>query len=252
MIKRCLFAFLALALIAAAPPRDPGADAHIQTRFYNPGEVTTITGAVGWQIMIEFAADERIENVSIGDSNAWQVTPNRRARMLFVKPLSRTASTNMTVITSLRQYAFNLAVGPRNGRTPWVVRFTYPEVEAVPEEAPPPPPPPVALDFGYTMAGDAGLLPGRVWDDGRQTYFEFAEETAMPAIFAGADKDESLVNVSVRGRVAVVQQRAARFTLRAGKRIASVIKAEPQVAVTPAAAPAQSDAAPVLLMPIKP
>lgn len=244
MIKRILFALSALALVAAAPPRDLGPDAHIQTRFYNPGEVTTITGAVGWQIMIEFAADERIENVSIGDTNAWQVTPNRRARMLFVKPLSRTASTNMTVITSLRQYAFNLAVGPRNARTPWVVRFAYPQTEEVAVEAPPPPPP-VALDFGYTMAGDSGLLPGRVWDDGRQTYFEFADETPMPAIFAGTGKDESLVNVSVRGRVAVVQQRAARFTLRAGKRIATVSKAAPQVAATPALAPVQ-------LVPIQP
>jgi hypothetical protein len=44
----------------------------------------------------------------------------------------------------------------------------------------------------------------------------------MPAIFAGAGKDESLVNVSVRGRIAVVQQRAPRFTLRSGKHIAAV------------------------------
>ncbi len=81
------------------------------------------------------------------------------------------------------------------------------------------------LDFGYSRSGDAGLLPSRVWDDGRQTYFEFAEETPMPAIFAGAPgKDEALVNVSVRGRVAVVQQRAARFTLRSGKRLAIVAK----------------------------
>ncbi len=249
MIGRAVLASLALALVAAAPPRDYDrgqvADPHIQLRPYNPGEVTTVTGAVGWQIMIEFGEDERIENVSIGDSGAWQVTPNRRARMLFVKPLSRTASTNMTVITSQRQYAFNLAVGPRNAHTPWVVRFSYPQTEVVVVEAPPPPPP-VALDFGYAMAGDAGLLPGRVWDDGRQTYFEFPDETPMPAIFAGAGKDESLVNVSVRGRVAIVQQRAARFTLRAGKRMASVTKA----AVV--AAPALVTQAPVLLTPDKP
>ena len=81
------------------------------------------------------------------------------------------------------------------------------------------------LDFGYAMAGDTGLLPGRVWDDGHQTYFEFGEETAMPAIFAGGPgKDETLVNFSVRGRVVVVQQRARRFTLRSGKRTATISK----------------------------
>ena len=36
---------------------------------------------------VEFAPDERIENVAVGDSGAWQVTPNKRGDHLFVKPL---------------------------------------------------------------------------------------------------------------------------------------------------------------------
>ena len=213
-----------IALAGATPLAAQDTDPHIQTVAYDPGSVVRLEGAVGWQIMIEFAEDERIENVSIGDSTAWQITPNKRARMLFARPLSRKASTNMTVITTRRPYLFELSVGPRQSRTPWIVRFAYPlqAVEIVPEPAPPPP---VNLDFGYERSGHAELLPSRVWDDGRQTYFEFAEETSMPAIFAGAPgKDESLVNVTVRGRVAVVQQRAGRFTLRAGRRLATVIK----------------------------
>ena len=199
-------------------------DPHIQTVFYQPDSVIDLKGAVGWQIMIEFGSDERIENVSIGDSTAWQVAPNKRARMLFLKPLSAKGSTNMAVITTARHYAFNLSVAPRQAATPWIVRFDYPPVP-VAVVAGAPPPPLVNLDFGYQLGGDAGLMPTRVWDDGRQTYFEFAEATAMPAIFAGGPKaDESLVNVTVRGRIAVVQQRAARFTLRAGKRIATVTK----------------------------
>ena len=218
------FALAALALAGAAPAAAQNTDAHIQTVAYDPGRVIRVTGAVGWQIMIEFAEDERIENVSIGDSTAWQITPNKRARMLFARPLSRKASTNLTVLTTRRPYLFDLSVGPRQASTPWIVRFAYPDqvVETVPE---PPPAPPVALDFGYSRSGHAELLPSRVWDDGRQTYFEFAEETAMPAIFAGAPgKDESLVNVTVRGRIAVVQERAQRFTLRSGKRLATVTK----------------------------
>ena len=224
-MRALLIAVFALALSGAGPLRQGfGPDPHIQTLFYSSDAVIPLTGALGWQIMIEFGEDERIENVSIGDSTAWQVTPNRRARMLFVKPLNRKSSTNMTVITSLRRYSFNLAVGPRQARTPWIVRFDYPPPPFEPAAAPPPPPP-VNLDFGYAKAGDPGLLPSRVWDDGRQTYFEFGAETPMPAIFAdGPGKDESLVNVSVRGRVAVVQQRAARFTLRMGKRTATVFK----------------------------
>ena len=199
-------------------------DPHIKRVFYQPDAVIDLKGAVGWQIMIEFGPDERIENVSIGDSTAWQVAPNKRARMLFLKPLNAKASTNMAVITTARHYAFNLSVGPRQASTPWILRFDYPPVpvQVLPEA---PPPQPVNLDFGYQLAGDTGLMPSRVWDDGRQTYFEFAEDVAMPAIFAGGPKaDESLVNVTVRGRIAVVQQRAQRFTLRAGKRFATVTK----------------------------
>ena len=64
---------------------------------------------------------------------------------------------------------------------------------------------------GLEMAGDLVFPNGTAFGE--------------PAIFAGGpDKDESLVNASVRGRVMVIQQRAARFTLRAGKRTAIVTK----------------------------
>jgi type IV secretion system protein VirB9 len=215
------FAALTWAILAVGAADASSTDSHFQRIFYEPDSVVRLTGAVGWQTMIEFNEDERIENISIGDSTAWQVAPNKRARMLFIKPLKSRASTNMTVITTQRRYVFELAAGPRLARTPWIFRFSYPPaiVETLPE---PPPAAPVKLNFAYALSGDAALLPGRVWDDGRQTYFEFGEETPMPAIFAGAGKDESLVNVSVRGRIAVVQQRAPRFTLRSGKHIAAV------------------------------
>ncbi len=222
-----VFALLAAAGLAIAGLSSTAAlasDPHIQTVFYQPDQVIELRGAVGWQIMIEFGLDERIENVSIGDSTAWQVVPNKRARMLFLKPLNAKASTNMTVITTARQYSFNLSVGARQARTPWMLRFAYPPVpvEVVPEA---PPPLPINLNFNYQLAGDPGLLPGRVWDDGRQTYFEFGEDMAMPAIFVGGPKkDESLVNTTVRGRVVVVQQISDRFTLRSGKRVATVTK----------------------------
>ena len=214
---------LALLVLVAARIPEPGpVDPHIQSVLYSPDEVVQLRGALGWQIMLEFGADERIENVSIGDALAWQVTPNKRARNLFLKPLIKNATTNMTVVTDKRRYAFSLETTPRLRTTPWVVRFDYPRevVEAIEEPLPPPPPP---LNFAYRMSGDAGLLPARVWDDGLMTYFEFAVEKSIPAIFAGGPgNDESLVNSMTRGRVIVVQQTGARFTLRTGKQVAIV------------------------------
>ena len=120
---------LALLVLVAARIPEPGpVDPHIQSVLYSPDEVVQLRGALGWQIMLEFGADERIENVSIGDALAWQVTPNKRARNLFLKPLIKNATTNMTVVTDKRRYAFSLETTPRLRTTPWVVRFDYPRV----------------------------------------------------------------------------------------------------------------------------
>lgn len=221
---------LLLALVAlniASVERAGAADPHIQSVPYNSDEVIEVRGALGWQIMIEFADDERIENVSIGDSLAWQVTPNKRARMLFLKPMLRNGSTNMTVVTSMRRYAFSLSTGPRSATTPWVLRFDYPAPVVEPLQEPPPSPP-VTLNFNYARAGDPGVMPTRVWDDGRQTYFEFADDMPIPAIFAAGPgkKNESLVNVATRGRVQVVQQVGNRFILRAGTQSATATRTQ--------------------------
>ena len=214
---------LALLLLSAARLPTPGrVDPHIQSILYVPEEVVELQGALGWQVMLEFGGDERIENVSIGDALAWQVTPNKRARILFLKPLIKNAATNMTVVTDRRRYAFSLETTPRLRTTPWVIRFDYPRdvVEAV-EEAPVPPPLPI--NAAYFSEGAAELRPVRVWDDGLMTYFEFGEQQTIPAIFAGGPgKAETLVNSSTRGRVIVVQQRSGRFTLRTGERFATV------------------------------
>lgn len=221
-MRRWLLLALVPLLVGARLPEPGYPDPHIQSIQFVPDEVVLLRGAIGWQIMLEFGPEERIENVSIGDAMAWQVTPNKKARNLFLKPLIKNAATNMTVVTDRRRYTFALETAARSSTVPWVVRFTYaPEVVETVEEPLPPPPRPVNLR--YAMSGDAGLLPLRVWDDGEMTYFQFAEGVPMPAIFAGGPgKDETLVNSMFRGRVVVVQQLDSRFTLRSGKRVAMV------------------------------
>ena len=223
MMARALFAATALLLLTAAAMPVPGQrDPHIQTVFHDDDQVVRLVGALGWQIMLEFGPDERIETVSIGDALAWQVTPNKRARNIFLKPLARNAATNMTVITNRRRYVFALDVDARKATTPWVVRFEYPQVVIAAIEEPPLPPA-RTLNHAYDRSGAASLLPARVWDDGKLTYFEFPESVPIPAIFVGGPgKDESLVNTATRGRLTIVQQTAPRFTLRSGKQVAIV------------------------------
>ena len=93
-----------------------------------------IEGRLGVQASIAFAEDEHIENVAIGDSATWQITPNKRANLLFVKPLAANARTNMTVVTDKRTYLFDLVASPRNSAL-YVLQFRYPELEKAAEEA---------------------------------------------------------------------------------------------------------------------
>ena len=226
---------------AAAPARasetpTPGRlDPRIRTVFYNADDVVDLTGYFGFQTMIEFAADERIENVSIGDATAWQITPNKKATLLFIKPLDVAAPTNMTVVTDLRRYSFELrARRTRRGEPAdlaYVVRFTYPATHktvtaatAAAAAGPPPIPPPERRNTAYSYTGSRAALPSAVFDDGRFTYFKWPDNTSTPALFLkGEDGGESLVNYSVRDGYQVVQQTAPRFVLRDGKQVTVII-----------------------------
>ena len=105
-----------MAMVAAAAWTIPvaAADSRIVTHRFNAEEVVAIHGRSGVQASIVLAEDEHIENVAIGDSTSWQVTPNKRANVLFVKPLSPRAQTNMTVISDRRTYFFDLVAGQRS------------------------------------------------------------------------------------------------------------------------------------------
>ena len=132
MISPRSTALIALAAMLASPAL--AQDPRLVERLYNPDEVVVIQGKTKVQATIEFGEGESIENVAIGDSNAWQVTPNQRANLLFVKPLSPSAQTNMTVVTNRHTYLFDLVASPR-AKPLYMMRFTYPEPP--PEEAEP-------------------------------------------------------------------------------------------------------------------
>lgn len=219
---------LVLALFAALFVTTPVAaqDPRVRLVDYDPDAVTQVRAALGYQLMLEFGPNERIENVSIGDAVGWQVTPNRRANILFLKPIDGQA-TNMTVVTDLRRYLFDLRLASRTAKAPpaYAVRFVYPApIAAEPLTAPDAGP--RIVNSAYAVTGAAAAAPSRVFDDGEMTYFEFPAEAALPAIFAlAADGSESLVNYAVRGRYIVVQQLAPRFALRDGKQLATVVNA---------------------------
>jgi type IV secretion system protein VirB9 len=174
--------------------------------------------------MIEFGPGERIENVSIGDALSWQVTPNRAATLLFVKPVDESGATNMTVVTSQRSYVFDLtssAESPRVGDLTFVLRFDYPEEAPAQTQAASAPPQQVNANYSYW--GSLAAHPAVVFDDGVSTYFQWPPNTATPAVFVLDERDrESIANISYRDGYLVVEQLAPRFRLRNGDDVATI------------------------------
>ncbi len=218
--------------LASESPRPGAVDARIRTVGYDPDQVVRLRGYLGNALTLEFAEDERIENVSTGDALGWQITPNKRANLLFLKPIDRAANTNMTVITDRRRYNFELSVAPSGAardELAYAVRFTYPPPPPAPvllaaEPAAPPEPDPRDWNFAYAWEGARGLIPSKVWDDGRATFFQWPEGVTLPTVFAvGGDGRERLVNMTVRGKSFVVEEVAPRFKVREGRQALTVV-----------------------------
>ncbi len=252
-MKPAALALLLLATVtapvaAADLPRPGATDPRIRTITYDPAQVFTLTGQIGYQMIMEFGPGERIENVAVGDSEAWQVTPNRRADLLFLKPLAPLASTNMAIVTNLRRYNFELvavAQSKRRDQT-YDIRFRYPDeatAAAKPPPAPVPPfdvPPPPGWNHAYSYSGAKANVPARVFDDGTRTYFEWPEGAEQPAVFViDVDGKEALVNHITRGHFQVVERVAARFVLRNGTAITEVFNDSIKAAIPAATAPAE-------------
>ncbi len=102
-------------------------DNRIKTYVYNQNDIYLVMMQSGFQTSIEFAKDEKIKTLSLGNSYSWSISPvgNR----LFIKPLEDTIRTNMTVITNFRTYQFDLVSknpDDSNLDVAYVVRFFYP------------------------------------------------------------------------------------------------------------------------------
>ena len=261
-------ALIAAALLAATAIGAPAfaEDPRLVERMYDPDTVVRIDGKAGVQATIRFDEDEHIENVAIGDSQKWQVTPNKRANLLFVKPLTERAVTNMTVVTDRHTYLFDLVASPTSRNPVYVLGFVYPEepedaqvAEGEGEDAAPGEAPseielaaatdpyavvdPAELNFAWETKGDGPLLPQRIYDDGNATFLSWPAGTPMPAILIKDHKgDEGPVNFAVRGETIVVEGVPREIVLRSGENSATLTNRGPVRAPRSPAAPSLAQA----------
>jgi len=238
-MKKPLTAILSAALLFAATPSEgalvprPGSgDPRIFVVDYDPAQVVELNATMGYQTFIEFSPDEHIENVAVGDATGWQITPNRAANLLFVKPMGEVPTTNMTVVTNYRHYAFELNVRPHapagDNKIVYTLRFQYPEVAVARMTATKPaaaeaPAMPKVANSAYSYDGSTKIVPERIFDDGHATYFQFREGASYPAVFSiDAEKNEVVVNSYMRDGYVVADTIARGFVLRQGNEVTHV------------------------------
>lgn len=128
MFNRLIVILLFCLAVSSAHADIPLAtDSRIKTYVYNPNDVYLIIINTGFQSSIEFEPGEKIQTMSLGDTYSWSLNPmdNR----LFIRPLEDNVRTNMTILTNMRTYQFDI-VSTSNKQNlkdiAYVIRFYYP------------------------------------------------------------------------------------------------------------------------------
>lgn len=212
-------------------------DSRIRIMIYNPDDVFKFIGYYNYQASIELAKDEEVISVSMGDTTSWQVVP--AGYRIFIKPIEKDATTNMTLITNKRTYFFELyaeeTLDIRDPGMVFNVKFLYPDEEEeehlqvlaqngnnTPDLAKP-----EKLNFLYSLSGHEEIAPIKIFDDGEYTYMQFRDKNnEIPAIFA-VDENlrESMVNFRpdpTNSNLIIIDHVFPKLSLRAGKKITCV------------------------------
>nr|WP_210270439.1 P-type conjugative transfer protein VirB9 [Ensifer oleiphilus] len=245
-------AFVAVAAVfhpalALDIPRGAGQDNRVRFVNYQPYDITRIVGTLRSSVQVEFAPNEEIAHVALGNSVAWEVAP--AGNILFLKPRENQPVTNISIVTtrrdgSKRSYQMELTV--RDGSvaagqdTYFYVKYRYPTDEAerrrleaqargqaekagAANDA-------LALhehygprNWQYSAQGSGRIEPQAVYDNGKLTTFVFGDNREIPAIYLeNSDGTESLVPKSVTGGLVLVHAVSRKFILRRGRDVICV------------------------------
>lgn len=102
-------------------------DSRIRTYVYNPNDVYLVIINTGFQTSIEFEPGEKIQTMSLGDMYSWSLNPIQNR--LFIRPLEDNVRTNMTILTNMRSYQFDVVSSSSKQNLKdiaYVIRFYYP------------------------------------------------------------------------------------------------------------------------------
>jgi type IV secretion system protein VirB9 len=229
--------------LAGETPKVGPADPAVRTAAYNEWQVYHLTGALRSVMVLEFGPDEKVENIGLGNTAAWDVRPVDN--VLFLKPREKAAESNGIIQTrtgagKVRLYQVALSAAESGAPDMMTVKFTYPgdaaaerklkaEAEAERDRRRQ-----TASEsqnaifdglrnWAYTMAGQTSFEPVAVWDNGRATAFQFAGQTQVPAVYVvDDDNTERMATFHMQNGMLVAHEVARQWRLRLGGQIICV------------------------------
>ena len=232
---------------AASIPNHAHQDSRIQYVDYDPDNVVKIRAKIGHTVTVQLDKSEDAEKgvVAMGDAQAWNMAV--KGNNLIFKPTATSPATNLTVITDKRTYVFDLSLaGCIRGKKKrcvdiqqptYLLRFHYPTEEekarrkraaqqeralnmmvkfGLSKET-------AQLNYLYYGKGDKAIAPSAIWDDGRFTYIQYADNRDLPAVYKiNPDGSEMLVNSHMEEDVIVVHETAPKLIIRLGESVLGV------------------------------
>lgn len=245
MEKSALFFVLSIAFwtfslttFANENPSSLATDPRMKIVEYNPYDVVTIVGNHLITTDIDFANDENIVSVELGDSLAWTVSvPKNTHNILSIKPILPSSDSNLTVITDERIYHFRLLTTPQDlphsRDVTYSIQFKYADnnnngisedfnsfaklnnLNGSMQ--------PLTWNENYSFTGSKNIAPIKAADNGTFTVFKFANNVPIPAIFAvDSKRNESLLNIHTQGNYVFVQGVYHQYTFRNGSDVTSI------------------------------
>ncbi|MDF3420028.1 TrbG/VirB9 family P-type conjugative transfer protein [Sulfitobacter sp. KE29] len=183
--------FLALAgttALAETTPRPGSHDNRVRVATWTEGQVYRVVTTLTRVTTVEFGEGETIRSIIAGDTVGFQFDGVPGGRAFAIKPTASGVATNITVYTNRRSYYFHVVEARETPH--YVVQFRYPENGVQPTRA-------VAADApnaNYAVSAREEFTPTAIWDDGTFTYFRFARNAPVPAIFRYSNGRERAVN----------------------------------------------------------
>jgi type IV secretion system protein VirB9 len=216
-------------LRAGTPPVNSGSDARIRLTAYSGDKVYRLVGYVGYQIDLEFEPGEAFVGLGAGDMEGLSFAA--QGNHLFLKPKAARVRTNLTVLTSRREYQFDYTAStehpdPGEPDVIYALRFTYPRLPPLPgADAPEKIEQQLGntaavrpLNVDYWYCGHSAIRPVAASDDGVHTRLRFGARAELPALFIrNDDGSESLLNFSMDAGDVVIHRVARQFVVRRGR-----------------------------------